>query len=193
MKIYDISADILTAAVYPGDPEPRLDRAAEIGQGSECNLSALYCCVHNGTHIDAPLHFLPDGETIDNMPLEAFLGDCRVISVPAGAITAEKVRELLPENEQRIIIKGGGEAYFDPDGAAEAAKRGYLLIGIDALSFGVHGIQTPVHRALLGAGTALLEGLVLKDVPDGAYFLSALPLKIGGAEAAPVRAALCKN
>ena len=143
MKIYDISADILSAAVYPGDPEPELTRVASIGQGSECNLSALYCCLHNGTHVDAPLHFLPDGGTIDKMPLGVFLGDCRVVSVPAGEITARTVRERFPADVRRVIVRGGGKAYFSEEGAAEAAKRGYLLIGIDALSVGIHGIQTP--------------------------------------------------
>ncbi len=192
MKIYDISADILSAAVYPGDPEPRLERVETIGQGSDCNLSALYCCLHNGTHVDAPLHFLPEGETIDNMPLDAFLGECRVVEVPEGPITARIADEILPADAKRVIIKGNGAAYFSEDGALLAAGRGYLLIGVDAASVGIHGIQTPVHRTLLSSGTALLEGLVLDDVPEGAYFLSALPLRIGGAEAAPVRAVLCE-
>ena len=192
MIIYDISADILKAPVYPGDPEPRLDRVETLGRGSDCNLSALYCCLHNGTHADAPLHFIENGETVDRMPVETFLGECRVVEVPAGPITARIADELLPADAKRVIIKGNGEAYFSEDGALRAAERGYLLIGTDSSSVGIHGIQTPVHRALLGAGIALLEGLVLDGVPEGEYFLSALPVKIGGAEAAPVRAVLCK-
>ena len=97
--------------------------------------------------------------------------------------------EKLPVHE-RLIIKSGGEAYFTGDGAAYLAEKGVKLIGTDSNSVGIHGAQVAPHRAFLTAEVAVLENLDLDEVRPGKYFLSALPLKIGGAEAAPVRAVL---
>lgn len=190
MKLYDISADLLTAAVYPGDPEPELRRVGVIGENADCNLSTLFCCLHNGTHMDAPLHFLADGKSAEQIAPERFIGMCRVVSAPPGAIAAGDVENLFPPTCERILIKGGGQTYFSADGAEALALRNPLLVGTDSGSVGFGCEQTAVHRAFLRREIALLEGLSLVGVPDGEYFLMAAPIKIGGAEAAPVRAFL---
>lgn len=193
MKITDISRDLLHTEIYPGDPEPKSEFVSVIGDGSECNLSTLFTCVHTGTHADAPLHFIDGGDSVDKLPPEPFIGPCKVIEVPGGAITGEYVNDFFPQDCERLLIKGGGEAYFMGSAAQEAAALGISLIGTDSLSVGTKGAQTEPHRAFLSAGIAVLEGLDLSGVEAGDYFLFAPPLKIGGAEGAPVRAVLISD
>ncbi len=188
--LLDISADITRAAVYPGDPAPCLSRVQRLEDGDFCNLSTLFCCLHNGTHADAPLHFVAEGKTIDQMPLRPFIGFCHVISVPEGVIDERVVRARFPAGCKRLLVKGGGRAYFSPEGARALAETGVLLVGIDAASVGAGDTQSETHRAFLTREIALLEGLRLEPAAEGEYILLAQPLRIGGAEAAPVRAVL---
>ncbi len=190
MKIIDISRDTLTAPVYPGDPEPRVEYLREIKNGEDCNLTALYACVHTGTHADAPLHFLEDGAAVDEVPPEAFIGPCTVMEVRPGVITGEYVNKHFPRGCERLLIKGGGEAVFMDSSAEEAAALGIRLIGTDANSVGYKGNQIKPHKAFLGRGVAVLEGLDLSGVSPGKYFLIAPPVKFGGLEGAPARALL---
>lgn len=191
--LYDISKDIITADVYPGDPAPKLERVQTIDRNSDCNLSTLFCCLHNGTHADAPLHFMDGGLGIDKIPLENFIGECLVISVPPGPITGDYVETYIPNGYRRILINGGGHAYFHESGASALAEKNLLLIGTDSNSVGISGSQARVHREFLRENTAILEGLNLSEVPDGEYYLLAQPVKIGRAEAAPVRAVLVSD
>lgn len=193
MKIIDISRDILTAEVYPGDPEPRTQPYLKMEEGDECNLTALYMCLHNGTHIDAPNHFIEDGATVETLELERFIGECTVIEVPAGAIHGAYVDDHIPEGCERLIIKSNGKAYFSDSGAFALASLGVKLVGTDANSVGTHGAQVAPHRAFLGNDIPLLEGLNLEDVTPGKYFLIAPPLKISGVEATPTRALLISD
>jgi len=190
MVILDISADIANCDIYPGDPPVKIETERSMGEGAECNLSAIYTGLHNGTHADAPLHFVEDGMTIDEMPLEKFIGECTVLDVPEGPITGDYVERKFPRNKERILIKSGGKAYFHETAATELAYMKIKLIGTDALSVGTAGAQSGTHRAFLREDIAILEGLNLGEVQPGEYFLMAQPLKIGGAEAAPVRAVL---
>lgn len=193
MNIIDISRDILTAEVYPGDPEPRTQRYLKMEEGDDCNLTALYMCLHNATHIDAPNHFIEDGTTVEALELERFIGECTVIEVPEGPIHGAFVDENIREGCERILIKSGGKAYFSDSGAFALAALGVKLVGTDANSVGTHGAQIGPHRAFLGADIPLLEGLNLKDVAPGKYFLIAPPLSISGVEAAPTRALLISD
>jgi len=193
MNIIDISRDILDCEIYPGDPEPRVDIIRRIADGSECNLAALYTGLHCGTHVDAPLHFIDKGMPIDMLPLDAFIGECTVISVPSGPLTGEYVDKYFPRSKERILIKGRGRAYFHESAATELSLAGVKLVGTDSLSVGTKGQQTAVHKAFLREAVALLEGLNLEEVEDGDYFLIAPPLKIGGVEASPVRALLISD
>lgn len=190
MRIIDISAGVIGAELYPGDPAPRVEALRSMSEGYECNVSALNFCVHTGTHADAPLHFLEDGAAIDDISPEAFVGPCRVIELRPGPITGENVNNLFPRDCDRLLIKSGGKAWFMDSAAQEAAAMGYTLIGTDALSVGTKGSQTEPHRALLSSGIAILENLRLDCVEPGAYFLIAPPIKLDGLEAAPVRALL---
>lgn len=193
MKIIDISKDIFKSEVYPGDPEPTAQRIEKMEDGAECNLTAMSLCLHNGTHIDAPRHFIEDGITAESLELSRFIGECLVVEAPEGAMDKSFVESKLPEGCKRILIKGNGKAYFAQSGAEAAAKAGLLLVGTDSNSVGTHGAQVAPHRALLGAGIPLLEGLDLLQVCPGKYFLVALPLKFGSVEATPTRAILISD
>ena len=190
MQIIDISRDITKCELYPGDPEVRLEIASALSEGGSCNLSAIYTGLHNGTHADAPLHFIDGAESIDKADLSVYIGECHVIEAPAGPITGEFVDKHFPQGAERVLIKGGGKAWFMENGAEEAAFLGVKLIGTDSMSVGVHGNQTGPHRALLSENIAIIENLDLSNVKPGRYFLLAQPLKIGGAEASPLRAVL---
>lgn len=193
MKIFDISRDILTASVYPGDPEPRLKKVADIEKGAEYNLSEISMCLHNGTHIDAPLHFFNDGEDISSVDPSAFVGPCVVIEVPEGIITGAIVDHYFPRNTKRILIKSNGKAFLHETAATELAVLGCYLVGTDAQTIETADSCGRTHRALLTDNIAILEGLDLKNVQEGDYFLVAPPLKIEGAEAAPCRALLISD
>lgn len=190
MQIIDISKDITRCELYPGDPPVRLETVQTIADGCDCNLSAIYTGLHNGTHADAPLHFLDGGDSIEKADLRVFFGECHVIEVPPGAITGEYVNRYFPEKAERILVKSGGKAWFLESAAEELAFSGVRLIGTDALSVGTAGVQQETHVAFLRENVSILENLELENVKPGRYFLAAQPLKIGGAEAAPVRAVL---
>lgn len=165
MNIIDISRDALKTEIYPGDPLPHAEFVSRIGEISSCNLSTLFSCVHTGTHANAPLHFIDGGASIDEVPLEPFIGPCTVIEVPEGAITGEDINEKFPQKCERLLIKGGGKAYFHSSAADELADIGLKLIGTDSLSVGVKGDQVAPHKAFLGAGICVLEGLDLSELP----------------------------
>ena len=193
MNIIDISRDALKTEIYPGDPLPHAEFVSRIGENSSCNLSTLFSCVHTGTHADAPLHFIDGGASIDEVPLEPFIGPCTVIEVPEGAITGEDINEKFPQKCERLLIKGGGRAFFMDSSAQELADRGLRLIGTDSLSVGCKGNQTAPHKAFLLGSVAVLEGLDLSKVKPGDYFLFAPPVLYDGLEAAPVRAVLVED
>ena len=190
MQIIDISKDITKCEIYPGDPEVSLNVVSTIAGGADCNLSEIHTGLHNGTHVDAPLHFIECGDSIEKSDLSAFIGECQVIEVPAGPITGEYVNNNFPIGVQRLLVKSGGKAWFMENAAEEIAFSGVKLIGTDAMSVGTHGAQVGPHVALLRENVAILENLELEHVNPGKYFLLAQPLKIGGAEAAPARAVL---
>ena len=193
MNIFDISRDLITSEVYPGDPEPRIKRVTNIDNGAEYNLSTVFMGLHNGTHIDAPLHFLDDGKDISSVDLTAFIGPCVVIEVPEGIITGAVVERYFPRNTKRILIKSKGKAFLHETAATELSYLGYYLVGTDAQSIETEESGGRTHKALLMDDVAILEGLDLSKVSEGDYFLVAPPLKIDGAEAAPCRALLISD
>lgn len=193
MKIIDISRKFFSCDVYPGDPGPKAERLACIGEGGDCNITAVHASAHMGTHADAPLHFLSGGAAIDGMELDAFIGPCTVLQVPGGVITGEYVDKHFPKKCKRLLIKGGGRAFFMDSSAEELSGRGLMLIGTDSLSVGCAGNETAPHKAFMQGGTAILEGLDLSEVKPGEYFLFAPPVLYDGLEAAPVRAVLISD
>lgn len=189
-KIIDISKDLITSPVYPGDPAPEISALCSLSQGDMCNMASLKTTLHAGTHVDAPLHFISGGTSVSRLPLEAFIGECVVLEMPAGRITGELVDRFFPRGAKRVLIKSGGKAFFDKTGAEEAAYLGIQLIGTDSMSVGSRDEEAAVHRAFLGDNVYILENLNLSAVSKGKYFLLSQPVKIAGAEAAPARAVL---
>ncbi len=193
LKIIDISRGVFSSPVYPGDPEPQVKVLSRIGNESDCNLSAVKMCVHAGTHVDAPLHFIENAKTIGDYDVGVFIGPCTVIEVPPGVITGEDAERIIPKKCERLLIKGGGKAFFMDSSAEIVADSGVKLIGTDSLSVGCKGNQVKPHKAFLGGGVAVLEGLNLEDVEPGQYFLFAPPVNFEGLEGAPARAVLIED
>ena len=189
MKIYDISQEILSCKVYPGDPIPQKTQICSMEKGDLYDLSSFSMCAHNGTHIDAPRHFIMDGKTVDELGLEPFVGDC-FVARHEGDVTGKDAEEMLrkAEGARRLLI--GGKAVVTAEAASIFAGAGLLLVGNESQTVGPEDGPMQVHRILLGAGLALLEGVVLADVPEGKYFLSAAPLNLAGCEGSPCRAFL---
>lgn len=192
-NVIDITRDLVTTPVYPGDPEPRLAAFSSIPAGDVCNIAVLTTALHCGTHVDAPLHFIASGDPINAYDPGIFVGECKVVEVPPGRITGEYVDRHFPKGYSRVLLKSGGKAYFDKTGAEEAAYFGIKLIGTDANSVGCAEDQVGPHQAFLRENVALLENLDLSRVKPGNYFLIAPPVKIAGVEAAPARALLLEG
>ena len=190
MKIIDISNDLLTTEVFEGDPVPEHKWIKTISPDSYYCLSSIDACLHNGTHIDAPMHFLSDGEGIEKYDLEKFIGPCYVIEVSPGIITGQLVEDSFPRDCKRILIKSNGKAYMHQTAAETLAYLGYELVGTDGVTIESPDSDGITHCALLNANIAILEGLNLSEVTNGEYFLIAPPVKICGAEASFARAVL---
>ncbi len=194
MKIYDISQEIFGCTVYPGDPAPVRKSVCATARGDLYNLTAFSMCAHNGTHIDAPFHFLPDGKTVGEISLEKTVGPACVVTHngPLSGKDAEHlletVRAMSSAAAARILIKG--DACITPEAAETFAHADLALIGVESQSVGDIHAPMAVHKILLARDVVLLEGLRLSQVEEGAYFLSAAPLHLGGADGAPCRALL---
>lgn len=193
--IYDISQEVFSSTVFPGDPSPVGKRMQSIDAGDVCNLTELTMCAHNGTHVDAPYHFIDEGKTIDEMPLDAFVGDCYVVH-HTGDVTREDAENILEKATancagKRILI--GGKATVTAEAARVFADAKIKLIGNESQTVGPENAPKEVHMILLGEEIVLLEGIVLKDVPEGKYLLNAAPLNLGGCDGAPCRAILIKQ
>ena len=194
MKIYDISQEVFSCKVYPGDPAPEKTVLSSMEQGNLYNLTALCMCAHNGTHIDAPFHFLRDGKTVDAICLEAVVGMAYVaehqgiVSGDDAAEIMERAKEQNPEAAKRILIKGAAEV--SEEAAKVFASSEILLLGNESQTVGPEDVPMAVHLVLLGADVILLEGIRLAEVSEGVYFLNAVPLNLFGADGSPCRAIL---
>ena len=194
MKIYDISQEVFSCQVYPDDPTPKKDILKSMENGEMYNLSAFYMCTHNGTHIDAPFHFIQDGKTVDEIGLEAFVG-MAYVAEHHGILTGDDAVEILKkakkhslEAAKRILIKGNVEVSLDAANIFASSK--ILLLGNEPQTVGPENAPMAVHLALLSANVVLLEGIRLSDVLEGVYFLNAAPLNLSSADGAPCRAIL---
>jgi arylformamidase len=206
MQIFDVSVPVSSRMpTWPGDPAISLERALSISRGDAANVSRLDAGVHTGTHVDAPVHFIEGGDGIDSLDLGMLTGTCLVVAAdPPG-------RELRPQDlpateHQRILFKtrnserwARGDTRFDTEFVAvglELAQRlietGKRLVGVDYLSVeSYHAApEHPVHKALLAARVAVIEGLDLSKVEPGEYELYCLPLKLVGSDGAPARTIL---
>ena len=190
MKIYDISQPVMTCVVFPGDPAPESRRLLSVDKGDVCNLTAFSMCAHNGTHIDAPFHFLSQGKRLDQLPLDTWIGPAWVVS-HNGEVSGEDARAMLETTHaERLLIRG--KAVVTQEAAAVFAQGGLKLVGNESQTVGPENAPKQVHLILLGAEVALLEGIRLAHVPDGEYLLNAAPLNLGAIDGAPCRAVLMK-
>jgi arylformamidase len=205
----DVSVPLASGMIgWPGDEATRVERVQDVGRGDPCTLTRLFVGTHAGTHIDAPLHYLPGGASLDAMPLDATLGPARVIAIadPVSVTPAELVHLRIRQGERLLLRTRNSRrrwweqpfsedyVYISPPAARWLAERRVRCVGIDALSVGGFregGRET--HEALLGGGVWLIEGLALTAVRPGLVDLVCLPLRIAGAEGAPARALLRKR
>ena len=197
MKIYDISQEVFSCQVYPDDPAPEKKIIRSMEKGEVYNLTAFSMCAHNGTHIDAPRHFIKDGKTVDEKSLEAFIG-MAYVAEHHGIVTGDNASQILekakkqnPEAAKRILIKGDVEVSLEA--AKVFASSDILLLGNEPQTVGPQNAPMAVHLALLSADVILLEGIRLAEVSEGIYFLNAAPLNLAGADGSPCRAVLIDN
>jgi arylformamidase len=189
-------------AHWPDDPPPRFERVLDLRSGDGVNLTHIDCSAHTGAHMDAPLHFIPNGLAIDDLPLSIAMGPARVIEVPtAGAIAPSDWDSSSIQPGDRILFKTGTDStrnasagktgHLSNEMAMILARRGVILVGIDTLSVDAGDAdRAPVHHCLLSTGVWIVEGLDLSRTPAGNYDLICLPMKIAGSDGAPVRALL---
>lgn len=197
MKIYDISQEVFGCNVYPGDPSPKKNVQLRISNGDVCNLTAFEMCAHNGTHVDAPFHFCDGEETIDQVPLDKFIGYAYVAELNGNLGRADALRILNeakvcdPKASDMILVKG--DCTVTKEAAVVFAEAKIKLYGNESQTVGPLDAPMEVHRIMLGAKIVLLEGIVLKDVPVGSYLLNAAPINLGGCDGAPCRAVLIEE
>ena len=207
MKIIDISQEIRPdMTVYPGDPPFRSHLCASFKQGDMCEVSELTIGSHCGTHLDAPLHMIPGGAGIESIPLACCIGPCRVLTFKENVITEKMLMEHQIQPGERILLRTDPKGAYTPKNgkfnpavlsiraAQYLAQQKVLLVGIDAPTVeNMEICDGEIHRTLLGAGVAILEGLLLEKATGEHYFLSALPLSLTGENGAPCRAVLIEE
>ncbi|HEY1447399.1 MAG TPA: arylformamidase [Caulobacteraceae bacterium] len=203
-KLWDISQTLHPdLPVWPGDTTFSHGRRWSQGQGSPVTVSHFETTVHAGTHADAPLHYSQTGASAAEVPLEAYVGRCRVVDArgEGPSISARFIERALPAPPPRVLFRTyerfpheawrGDFTSFRADAIRALAALGVRLVGLDSPSLDPQDSKTmDAHRAVLAADMRVLEGLVLDSVPPGDYELIALPLKLAGLDASPVRAVL---
>ena len=202
-QVWDISPTISALTpVWPGDISFKGIPTWKIENGCPVHVSCITMTTHLGAHTDAPSHYDPQGLSIDQVALEPYVGTCRVLHcIGTKSVQASDLINRLDGMPQRVLFRTYARApqkRWDPDfavitpGAIELlASRGVILVGTDSASLDPHDSKTlDAHHAVDASRMAVLEGVVLDDVPEGDYELIALPLKLAGMDASPVRAIL---
>ena len=210
MTLYDISLTIAEdLPVWPGDPEIELKKISQIENGEEANVTHISACVHIGTHVDAPDHFLGNGKTVEDLPLDLLVGPASVVELAvSGQISAVDLQKaIIPEGTKRLLIKTSNSLIWaegikefredfialEADAASYLVDQGVQVVGVDYLSVAPFADPAPTHRILLEAGVLIIEGLNLSGVEAGEYTLLCLPLKIKDSDGAPARVLLKKD
>jgi len=206
-NIIDITVPLtIEIPIWPGCKGIRITPTMSMDEGDLYNVSRLNCNLHTGTHVDAPRHFLQNGTTVEQLPLDVLIGPSYVAHLPDAAdITAGDLTDLnLPSGIERLLLRTRNSELWAAkttefrkdfvaltyDAAQWIVDRGINLIGVDYLSVQRYSDDSRTHQILLGTDTILLEGINLSNVKSGFYELICLPLRLVGAEASPVRAIL---
>lgn len=208
MALYDVSVAVRARMpVYPGDPPVEIDTPVALAKGDAANVSRLRMGAHTGTHVDAPAHFLAGARAAIDLPLEALIGDARVVEIPdtVRAIGPEHVTDALIEGAERVLFKTRNSSFWaddrfhedftsiTPDAARALVAARVRLVGIDYLSVEMFkSADHETHRVLLANDVVILEGLDLRGIAPRVYELLCLPLKLadGAGDGAPARAVL---
>jgi arylformamidase len=202
--------DPATTPIYEGDAPMKFEFLKDMRKGDMLTLSAYSMGAHSGTHIDAPMHFVRDGASIERLSLAPLIGPARVIDIPDSvrSIDATELNRHEWRGAQRVLFRSRSSvrgwmasstfhrdfAYIAPDAAQLMADAGVQLVGIDYISAEQFGAPAPrTHQILLGKGIPIVEGLALGEVRAGDYDLIVLPIKVAGHEGAPARAILRKR
>lgn len=207
-RLYDISTPVRSGGVvYPGNPEIRIEPQQAISRGASANVSSITFGSHTGTHVDAVKHFVDDGQTVDQIPIERLIGPVILLAFPDDlmAVTAADLEKQHMGSHTRVLLRTRNSSflarpdfvkdftYLAPDGAEYLVSRGVELVGIDYLSIEqFHSGHHLTHLTLLRQGVVIVEGLDLSEPPPGEYQLTCLPLRLAGLDAAPARAVLSR-
>ncbi len=195
---------------WPGESKPVIRRINDMDEGDGVNVSRIDACVHFGTHVDAPVHFIDGDRAAESLDVAVMVGPALVVEFPdAPAITADMLEGAgIPHDVDRILFKTrNSELWNNPahdffedfaaiaaDGAQWLVDRGVRLVGVDYLSIeSFHTTDFAVHKTILGAGIVAVEGLDLRPVSGGVYEMACLPMKIVGADGAPARVVLWRD
>jgi arylformamidase len=210
MELFDITVPISPdMPVWPGDSGVTITQIRSINSGDNANISHLALGAHTGTHVDAPVHFIKEGVTLDQIPLEHFVGEVQVLETLNVDLITDQVLENLdtPIDSKKVLFKTRNSAYWvkgetsfkenfvalSPNGARYLLDKEIELVGIDYLSIAPYQQSVPTHQLLLKAGVIILEGVDLSAVKPGRYILFCLPLKLVGVDGAPARVVLISS
>ena len=205
----DVTAtlDPATTPVYEGDAPMKFEFLKDMRKGDGFTLSVYSLGAHSGTHIDAPMHFIRDGISVDRIAVDRMIGPARVIDIADGVqkIDAAELNRHQWRGAERVFFRTRSSvrgwmtsatfhrdfAYIAPDAAQLLADAGVQLVGIDYISAEQFGAPAPrTHQILLGRGIPIVEGLALPGVTAGDYEVIVLPMKVAGHEGAPARAVI---
>lgn len=209
MNLIDITLTLSEKLpTWPGDPTIKLNKISRIQDGADANVTAMSMAVHAGTHVDAPHHFIDDGSSTEDIPLDLMVGPATVIDLPGrGTITRKDLEQAaIPAYSTRLLLKTPNSKYWEErdyqfkkdfialgaDAAEYLVERGTTLVGVDYLSVAPFDDPVPTHQTLLKAGILIIESLNLSQVDAGDYSLLCLPLKIAGSDGAPARVLLMR-
>ncbi len=190
MKIIDITRTLQDAPLYYKDEPAKIELVQSIENGDECNVSVITAGVHLGTHADAFSHYMEEGATIDQMPLDNYCGKCRVLTVPSDTLVKLSDIKGRLSGSERLVLRSGGSSYLCEQAAEYIAACGIKAVVTDAASVAPADNEKSIHELLMNGNVAIIENACLDGVEDGDYLLFAFPVKYGGCDGAPVRAVL---
>ena len=193
MKIIDISRPLQSAPKYPTAPDTTFGQVNKIESGDESNFSLLFTNTHAGTHVDAGKHFVQGELSIGKMPLDVYMGKCRVITVPESSLVDRSAFEGKLDGAERLVMHGGGYSYLTAEAARYIVACGIRCLVTDGWSPAPLDNEKEIHQILLKAHVGIVENVTLEHVADGDYTLLALPVNYGDSDGAPCRAVLIKD